>query len=176
MSNGYYRIDYGTELAQRIFGEKVHNVNSVRSRRFGPREFVLAAPIRELLRPIIDELGGPTVAALAGTNAKRIWEIMSDRTTYVHVGIADDLITIVLDDPSLWYSVPELSQRFAVGGSRIEWASESINRFWASASVNGAAIALPGRLAGSKKAVRVASRRFSTKIAKIEEARERLPT
>jgi hypothetical protein len=64
--------------------------------------FVPIGEMRALLRRLVEELGGPTVAALAGINTRAVWRIMNESSGVVSFPMADRLITDALDDPSLW--------------------------------------------------------------------------
>lgn len=105
VSTSHGTAHYGTR-ARKVgrYGEPVRKGRRQLVNR-GP--YVRASAVRELLQPMMDELGLPTLAALAGINARALQRMMRENRVITWIA-ADVLICDVLDDPSLWHTAEGL--------------------------------------------------------------------
>jgi hypothetical protein len=75
--------------------------------------WVPAAVVVSLLEPLIVELGVQGTADRLGVDQKRLNVYRKGWSHWVSFEVADRIIVDVLDDPALWYTVPELAEVYA---------------------------------------------------------------
>src|SRR5271154_3746957 len=75
--------------------------------------FVPVGVLRILLAPLIEQDGLGGVAERASLSPRALYRIMTGESARASFDLAERIVVEVFDDPSLWWTVPELAAAYA---------------------------------------------------------------